>query len=332
MTAEIIVNLESASLEASALKIILEARSKAVSFSLTAERNVLSDRPLGAAVTLGVEEFRVGTKATPIGSKNAADQDTLAEWVARGCSISILVRETPTDRDLSFILGQDAFLIHVPRSALKLYHFFREWRMEYKSKYDIMVRDLFAELERPPPARIQLQTSTPSKKHTYKVDVSLKRAQILLQVMHGTWLSWEISDTFAQSQGQHSEFLSLTFAVDLASQVIDIISQQTDTSPESAIRLPLPRFGASGNFSPRQLMSSVVLGRFDVKIKPQYVDDILAIQQKFGSDFAELLDLYTQKRERMERPGLWPDLGCNRLERFTISRTSFHSPCCAVCL
>ncbi|KAG8914693.1 hypothetical protein FRC00_011419 [Tulasnella sp. 408] len=302
MTAEIIVSLESASLEASALKIILEARSKAVSFSLTAERNLLPDRALGAAVTLGVEEFRIGTKATPIGSKIAADQDTLAEWIARGCSLSILVRETTTDRDLSVILGQDAFLIHVPRSALKLYHFFREWRMEYKSKYDIMVRDLFAELERPAPARTQVQTSTPSKKQTYKMDISLKRAQILLQVMHGTWLSWEISNTFAQSQGQHFESLSLTFAVDLASQVIDIISQQTDTSPEFAIRLPLPRFGASGNFSPRQFMSSVVLGRFDIKIKPQYVDDILAIQQKFGSDFAELLDLYTQKRSTVESP------------------------------
>lgn len=159
-----------------------------------------------------------------------------------------------------------------------------------------MVRDLFAELERAPRAPAQLSSSAPHKKQTYKVDVSLKSAQVLLQVMHGTWLSWEISNTFAQSQGQYTEIMSLTFAVDVASQVIDIISQQTDSSPESAIRLPLPRFGASGNFSPRQFVSSVVLGRFDLKIKPQYVDDILAIQQKFGSDFAELLDLYTEKR------------------------------------
>ncbi|KAG8952761.1 hypothetical protein FRC04_003684 [Tulasnella sp. 424] len=296
ITAEFIVSLESASLEASALKIIMEARSKAVSFSLTGEQNILPDRALSAAVTLGVEEFRIGTKATPMGSTIAADQDTLAEWVASGCSLSILVRETTAGRDLSVILGQDAFLIHVPRSALKLYHFFREWRMEYKSKYDIMVRDLFAELERAPRAPAQPSSSAPYKKQTYKVDVSLKNAQILLQVMHGTWLSWEISNTFAQSQGQYTETMSLTFAVDLASQVIDIISQQTDSSPESAIRLPLPRFGASGNFSPRQFVSSVVLGRFDIKIKPQYVDDILAIQQKFGSDFAELLDLYTEKR------------------------------------
>ncbi|KAG9008371.1 hypothetical protein FRB90_008947, partial [Tulasnella sp. 427] len=211
VVAEIVVSLNSASLEASAMKIILDARSKAVSFSLTVEQTGGLDGPRAAAMTLGVEEFRIGTKATPIGSKIAADQDTLAEVVARGCSISILGRETAKKQDVTIVHGQEAFLIHVPRSALKLYHFFREWRMEYKS-------------------------------------------------------------------------------------------QQTDSSPGSAIRLPLPRFGASGTFSPEQFVASVVLGRFDIKLKPQYVDDILAIQQKFGSDFADLLDLYTEKRSVQDTP------------------------------
>ncbi|KAG8901896.1 hypothetical protein FRB99_005016 [Tulasnella sp. 403] len=302
MIIETTIEVGQARLEASALKVILDVRASGVRLVTNASvpAEITGSDYASCSVAVMTEEFRIGTKATPAGSKHAADQETLAEIVFSKPNTSILVREAELERNVNIVVWLSQALIHVPRSALKLYHFSREWRQEYTSKYDIMVRDLLTEIEktggRPAPSQPRTRKAT-----IFRTQASLKRLQMLLQVMHGTWVSWTFLDSIIFMEGHDGSTLSHSFGVDLKSQTVDITSQAGESTPltpsSSAIRLPLPRFTISGKYGQDGMQCSSTLGFFSIRLKPQYVDDILVVQQKFGSDFNDLLDLYTQKRD-----------------------------------
>ncbi|KAG8747816.1 hypothetical protein FRC10_011261 [Ceratobasidium sp. 414] len=90
----------------------------------------------------------------------------------------------------------------------------------------------------------------------------------------------------------------------IGSQVIHLSSGQPSgqrpVSGANFVYLELPSLRLEGKYP--QLDVHLHVGRFSVTLKPQYVDDFLAIQQKFGSDFNELVDLAVEFRNQRGVP------------------------------
>lgn len=139
--------------------------------------------------------------------------------------------------------------------------------------------------------------------------LSVKLSEVTLQVMHGTWIAWRLYDSVLFVKDSDASVSALDFGVDLTSQMIEISSnlhEGKDGQSQPSIRLPLPHFTLSGRYSLRCVQASAAIGYFAVSLKPQYVDDILAVQQKFGSDFVDILQLFAENRtssaSKLEKP------------------------------
>lgn len=132
---ELTLDVQRARFEASALKLVLEVETFGVHASASASiRSAeMGEITLETSLSLMTDQFRVGSKATPLGSKSIADQDKLAEIILDNSALNVMLKEAPTERNIGIVLGQDSIDIAVPRSALKLYDFMTEWRVEYMS-------------------------------------------------------------------------------------------------------------------------------------------------------------------------------------------------------
>lgn len=126
-----------------------------------------------------------------------------------------------------------------------------------------------------------------------------------LQVMHGTWFSWDVHDIvgFLRSVGTHTRNPNFAFGVQLASQTIQIGGQPNETSQAGkAIKLLLPAFRVSGNYDGSKLRSHAIIKTFSLPLKPNYMDDILVVQQNLGTHFYDVLDLIAESRKRRPSP------------------------------
>lgn len=154
----------------------------------------------------------------------------------------------------------------------------------------------------------QASSRRPSNDRTISLDAhaSIQQLGISLQVMRGTWLSWDIINTVAFANGIAAPKFNCLFGIQLASQIIKVTTRSTTDGSNThrsqplSIRLPLPSLKVGGNYAHDALQGQIVLGFFSIALKPQYVDDILAVQQKFGSDFNDLLDLFAENRKTKE--------------------------------
>ncbi|CAE6460827.1 unnamed protein product [Rhizoctonia solani] len=191
------------------------------------------------------------------------------------------------------LVSLDQFNISVPRSVLRLYRFIDSWRTEYLPAYDSMIQDLLSELDHNPRPGNSSSYSPALFSGSLKVNVhaQLRELRTELHVMHGTWLTWNVlnSVTFLDSQGLQE----MEFGHRIGSQVIHLINGQPNTArptpSNNSVYLELPSLRLEGKYP--QLDVRLHVDRFSVTLKPQYFDDFLAIQQKFGSDFNELVDL-----------------------------------------
>ncbi|CAE7120149.1 unnamed protein product [Rhizoctonia solani] len=202
-----------------------------------------------------------------------------------------------------FLVSSDQFKISVPRSVLKLYRFIDDWRTEYLPAYDSMIQDLLSELDyNPRPSSTPSYSPAPFS-GSLKVDVhaQLRELRTELHVMRGTWLTWNVlnSVTFLNSRGLQE----VGFGHRIGSQVIHLINGQPSGRPTpntNSVYLELPSLRLEGNYP--QLDVRLHVDRFSVALKPQYFDDFLAIQQKFGSDFNELVDLAIEFKTQRGAP------------------------------
>jgi hypothetical protein len=156
-----------------------------------------------------------------------------------------------------------------------------------------MIQDLLLELDHNPRPNNSSPYSPALFSGGLKVDIhaQLRELRTELHVMHETWLTWNVlnSVTFLTSQGVRE----IEFGHRIGSQVIQLINGQPDigraTPNANSVYLELPSLRLEGKYP--QLDVRLHVDRFSVTLKPQYFDDFLAIQQKFGSDFNELVDL-----------------------------------------
>lgn len=156
-----------------------------------------------------------------------------------------------------------------------------------------MFQDLLSELDRSPRPSNSPPYAPALFSGKLKVDLhaQLRELRTELHVMHGTWLTWNVlnSITFVNSRGLQESY----FGHRIGSQGIHLTSGQPTnsraTSNFNTFSLELPSLRLEGKYP--QLDIRLHVDRFSVTLKPQYFDDFLAIQQKFGSDFNELVDL-----------------------------------------
>lgn len=147
------------------------------------------------------------------------------------------------------------------------------------------------------------KATSPSVKASRSMDLQaqINLLNISLHVMHGTWLSWALQDTLGFVNVQTKGLT--TYGMQLASQRINLAGRpdaSTILTPTSysSIKLALPALRLFGRLEKNSIRATLNIEKFDLMLKPQYVDDILVVQQKFGSDFTELVDVVAANKPK----------------------------------
>ncbi|QRV79612.1 fermentation-like protein [Ceratobasidium sp. AG-Ba] len=309
---------------APAQQITFEANTYGCSANITAvvELPAAPAPPQGSlAATLAAN--RISIQASQ-GKSQKSSQSLLAGIDFRNVMVHGAMKETPgVLTKARLLLCLDKFRIHVPRSVLRLYKFIDSWRREYLPTYDSMFQDLLSELDRDSSPNNSPMFQPPLFSGEFKVNVQaqLREFSTELHVMHGTWLTWNVvnSITYIDSRGADA----LKFGHRIGSQVIHLTNGQPNgqrtVSGGTSVYLELPSLRLEGTYPHVNIHLHV--DRFSVTLKPQYVDDFLAIQQKFGSDFNELVELAVEFRNQRGIPTTKPsDSASNAaFPRFDIS-------------
>ena len=248
-------------------------------------------------------------------------REVLASLALRGAAASCvgqIINEQPSKFRATVVLQT----IHasMPRSALRLYQLIEEWHVNYfpsvqllfrfnslnsfYSELELMLQGLVSELEREskPKPRARFKTSTTP---TFDVHAKIVETRLTLHVMHGTWLSLDLRDLVAYGRNSkaNTNAEALSFGIEIGGQGVSI-GPNANQAETGAVRMTLPACRMSGTLAGQELNCIAVLDTFRVKLKPHHFDDILVIQQKFGADFNDLLDLVADtRRTRPVKPG-----------------------------
>jgi hypothetical protein len=166
-----------------------------------------------------------------------------------------------------------------------------------------MFKGLLSEMDESTPAPVESQSQTPSPLLPKDIDVqaSVRNVNISLHIMHGTWLSWALCETMLF--GKTPDLRTITYGVEIPAQVIIFSAKPDGTGPvmtgtDSSVRLELPALRVSGILQHSTLRATIIVDKFKLMLKPQYMDDILVVQQKFGQDFNDIVDIFTQARPK----------------------------------
>jgi hypothetical protein len=261
--------------------------------------------------TAGFSNAFIRARATSIGPGIwARDQDVLASLVFSG-KFNVLWRQESSTSNirLAFLLRSTIF--SVPRSALRLYRFMEEWRADFLPGIEATTRAFLAELKEGRGENAQQTASTRPhavKRSTLAVNVTahISEFEVSLQVMRGTWLSWKIHEptAFLSSGGAGSKSVQ-SFGVQFGTQSLAIsykLQSADDHTDMPRIKLTLPSLSLTGHNGRAFIRILASVDFFDVLIRPSHWDTLLVVQQKFGQDFVDLMDLIQQSRQRKSNP------------------------------
>lgn len=214
----------------------------------------------------------------------------------------VLQRDVHRNFTLRVLVGLGKMHLDVPRSALRLYRFVEGWRADYLPGIEATVRGLLDELgsASKAPSRSSSQASHSPKMFTLQVQTSITSCRATLQVMHGTWLSWEVRDTIAfllhdsHRKGAHH------FGLQMGPHVFDISRSrgETQSAQTSGIRLSFPTVTLRGKYDGNGLQGLALVEFFHVTVRPSDWDTLLSVQQKSGQDFNDLIHIIEQTRQK----------------------------------
>jgi hypothetical protein len=232
------------------------------------------------------------------------DLDILAGLTFTNGRTSLVSRSEPaskTNLKLTFILT--GFRLHVPRSALRLYRFIEEWRADYLPGMEAAMNTLLSEYK----GKSTMSPSpTPSSQSQPNPNVlfhaQINHFAIVLQVMHGTWLSWESNSivTYFHSANTLIAGSKHTFGLQIFSMILNIRAtpNSQDLSPDPQVKLVLPPLSIAGHSDGHNVHTLVLFEAIELKVKPSHWDTLLAVQQKFGQDFNDLVALMQKTRRK----------------------------------
>ncbi|GJJ06705.1 hypothetical protein Clacol_000901 [Clathrus columnatus] len=232
------------------------------------------------------------------------EREVLASLVLTQASLHNSCRTLGGDAapDGSCLLAMQSVVISVPRSVLLTYQLIEEWRVQYLPKVHAMSRDLVSELNKRHKQHVNKPKGTIKQFMTPTIDFQfyVRRVGLLLQVMHGTWFSWDVNNTLGFLKcSPVSNQCRLTYGVRLSDQRIKITSHSAyDISGDRVISFRLPAFEAAGNYEGGRVRSHAIIDKFSIHLKPQYMDDILVVQHNLGTHFYDVLDLISKNRNK----------------------------------
>ena len=231
------------------------------------------------------------------------DQDILAAIELAEGKVNTTAREDLSlNADLRLVFATD-LRIHVPRSALRLYRFIEEWRAAYLPGIEATLQALLSELHRSPLKEPPRTTSIASPRSpTFQVHGKLSYVGVSLQVMHGTWLSWEANSTigYLKYNKASSPDSENTFGLRVESLALTISTKPhpVDVEPGTRVKLVLPPVSAEGRYNGATFYTVTLFEFVELKVKPSHWDTLLMVQQKFGQDFNDLVTLVQETQRR----------------------------------
>jgi len=236
------------------------------------------------------------------------DQDILAALNFTRGHLSVISRsEVGSSNDLKLVFALGDLQLLVPRSALRLYQFIGEWRADYLPGMEATMKDLLSEFRAGPPKIHSPAPSRISRRGSIiQVHGQVTRFEVSLQVMHGTWLSWEGNQMMAYFDSSSNKAARGThaFGLQIASMFVNVSSKPNahDVAPSSRIKVSLPPLSLAGHSSGYRVDALVLLEFIELKIKPAHWDTLLSVQQKFGQDFNDLVALMQKTRKKPTYP------------------------------
>lgn len=241
-----------------------------------------------------------------VDTSKRSDSDILASLVLSGGKFNAVVHLDPSSNAtlrITLILGGMQF--DVPRSAIRLYRFIEEWRADFLPGVEATLYALLSEIESAkPPTDIR---PNPKKKAVLHIHSHVGSLGVSLQVMHGTWLSWNAHQIIAylKPSPTTNRNASESFGLQLASQVFSISHRPNPSrkvKPDNHVTLELPTWTVTGRYSKSTIYTIACVEFFHLIVKPSHWDTLLAVQQKFGQDFNDLVNLVGETRQRNLTP------------------------------
>ncbi|KAG8964186.1 hypothetical protein FRC03_002130 [Tulasnella sp. 419] len=298
MLVEAFVEIRGIDLRASALDVLFNIRQSQLnitsSLDIGHEAGALR---MSGGTALTMAEFSVRARLM-----KASDQDVLAAIFVRRAACHASFSDSVLDRSIAVALGVQEVRLNVPRSALRLYKIATEWRKAYMATYEPIVQGLLAGIEKRSPSSPTQDLPSSTRPIKFDVQVFFKLLGATLQVMHGTWLTWDFQDTTVFAHGGTGRSLNCAFGLNLDSQVLKLsvhpLEHHITEMSSTSIRLPFPSFKITGSYDGTGIRALSVLGFISFSLKPKFIDDILTVQQHLGNDFNEWLDLYADTRRR----------------------------------
>ena len=246
---------------------------------------------------------RARSKGTDIG---IPEQDILASLALANGRINAAQRHDIVSKTLRVVFGLDEILVSVPRSAIRLYRFVEEWRADFLPSVEATAETLVSELKRNSMSTVSkpsLARNTERLSTVLHVNGRVARLGVTLQVMRGTWLSWTVEDTtgLVSSSPTSPSKRMYDFGLQLGSQGFTITykSRSTENSSGSPrVKFILPALTLTGHQRKGGIELLGALDFVNIMIKPSHMDTLLVVQQKFGQDFTDLLDLIRETRQK----------------------------------
>jgi hypothetical protein len=241
----------------------------------------------------------------------ARDQDVLASLTFSSGKLNLLWRQELSASTIRLAVLLCSTAISVPRSALRLYRFVEEWQADFLPGIEAATRAFLAELKEGTGDNVQTTLTRPraAKRNALVVHATgrISELGVSLQVMRGTWLSWNIHELtiFLSSSSGSGPKPSTTFGIQFGSQTLGVsykLQSADDHTVMPRIKVKLPSLSLTGRHGRSFIKMIASVDFFDVLIKPSHWDTLLVVQQKFGQDFADLMDLIHQTRQRRSNP------------------------------
>lgn len=235
----------------------------------------------------------------------------LASITVTGGQFNLLLRqEQQANMNVRSVCSVQGIHLNVPRSAMRLYRFMQEWEADYLPGLQATAKAVLSELGdgHRKPRSISSLTSTQTMRPTFGVHMSLSSLRVSLQVMHGTWLSWDINNTVAYINSRAVSRKRLNaFGLQVGSQCLSVFSRTAqDSASNTRLKLDLPTFTMKGEHDGVRIRSHAMVEFFHVTVKPAHWDTLLSVQQKFGQDFHDLValieDTRRKKVDNLEKP------------------------------
>ncbi|KAI6121684.1 hypothetical protein F5141DRAFT_529930 [Pisolithus sp. B1] len=241
------------------------------------------------------------------------ERDSLASLTFAKGSFSAVQQSDHMSNTLRLVFSLDNVILSVPRSALRLYRFIEEWKADFLPTFGIAAESLISEIKSGQtfPSSLDLPASNSQRRQNPNLMFhgTVTSCNVTLQILRGTWLSWTLrnSTAFNASVPYATTRRQSKFGLQLQSQVLAISykSRSTDNSTEvPRVKVVLPALALTGHQGKDSVDLLAALEFADVKLKPTHWDSLLVVQQKFGRDFTDLMDLIQEtRRTRPVNPG-----------------------------